>query len=287
MAADALSQMSRMARAVAEGQEPPGRLLDGLRIAISESDALAQQMGDDTFVTDEASRDLQRRTLEALQKFSAELYGMAEAVNGTVKPEALLAHLEGALAAERNLRELYQRVQQSFGQMQEALERSSQVQCIKCGHRNRAGQTSCEKCRFQLPQTGAERIETDIIGGEELRESAYLTSLNQIVETIEEPGALDRAIDFLRNLEKLHVLASRQVDGLLKRADAAQPILVHTQELRARIDNVRDMLEAVRQAAENGDVGPLLELPPWLAEEFSSMQELKQVILESTQQGGS
>ena len=145
---------------------------------------------------------------------------MMAAVHPELHGDDLLAALEKALVAESRLSEGYLAIHDTYGQMREAMESANQVTCVRCGHKNPPGRMNCGQCRLQLPQMGAERIETDIIGGsEEGGQSAYITHLEQLLQDIEQPEGKSQALDFLTKFEQIYTLAGKQLDVLLARVD--------------------------------------------------------------------
>jgi len=276
--------MINWTRAVADGHDAPDKLITGLKIALEHAEALARQLTDQTFVTDDGARTWQAATLQTLNGFRSGMQHMFNALQEPIDKEALLQGLDHAVAAEAQLRLAFMAVTASYNTLQQSLERSQQVRCVRCGHLNRAGTASCESCRCQLPNTGVERIEMDIIGGEPVRESAFLARLRTIIGQLNEPDGRKTAIDFLKNLEQLQTLAAQQLSALMQRHDQRHPAVTRTVELKSRIEGVRDMLNSVRQSLEAGDAGALQDLPSWLEREFDAMQQLKQTITEAASQ---
>ena len=274
--------MERLTRAVVAGTEPPERLIGALASAMAETQALAGQFGDETFASDEPSRQFREAALAAVEDFQECLATMLAAVYPELHGDDLLAALEKALVAESRLAEGYLAIHDTYGQMREAMESANQVTCVRCGHKNPPGRMSCGQCRMNLPQMGAERIEVDIIGGEEASQSAYITHLEQLLQDIEQPEGKSLALDFLTKFEQLYTLAGKQLDVLLARVDPEHEAVVLTSDLRRRVEGVRAMLEGVRHALEADDYEPLFALPANLSEEFSIIADFKVAITEAT-----
>lgn len=277
-----MQAMVELTHAVAEGTGAPDKLAYGLATARAEVDRLAQQLEDESFATDEVSRSWRTHALESLERFAHALALMAGALEAS-DADVLLHGLDQAIHAEAGLREVFTQAHESYGQVQEAIQAAQRVPCVRCGHRNVPGRSSCDRCRFPLPQTGVERMESDVIGGEPTaRESSFLRGLDQVIHGLEQPGGLDQAHAFVQKLEQLQVMARRQLDTLLSRYDHQNEAVAYTVEIRRRVEDVRQMLEAVRLSLEAGDVHPLLELPPWLADQFQVLQDLKAAVVEAS-----
>lgn len=275
--------MERLTRAVVEGREPAERLATALQSALAETASLAAQLGDETFSGDEPSQQFRAAALGAVEELDASLASMMEATHPELRPDDLLAALERALAAQERVAEGYLALHATYGEMREAMQAASQVTCVRCGTRNPPGRMTCSQCRMQLPQTGVERIETDIIGGDEVQAtSAYVSHLEELIAGLGEPEGVDRALEFLKRLGQIYTLALKQLDLLLSRVDPEHEAVQMTADLRHRIDDVRSALDAAHQALEAGDAEPLAILPPWLTEQFYHMSELKTAIAEAT-----
>jgi hypothetical protein len=270
-----MESLSRMTVEVSEGRREPAALGEVLSAVLVEAESFAGQVDDDTFTDDDASRGWKQGTVEAAGALCASVYRMLRALE-PLDRAALLSGLEQMLAAERAVRDVYRGAQAYNQAVREALEQAHRVPCMRCGHRNQPGRSTCEKCRMQLPQMGIERIETDIVGGETVRESVFLDRLDLLMERVDSEEGRQGVVDFLQNLERLYVVGGRQLDAMLARAPREHMAVQYTVELRKRFEGVRQMVEAVRLAVGAGQVEALHDFRPWLAEQFQTLIELKE-----------
>lgn len=284
VAGDAISAMQALTSDVLYGQESPERLSLALETARGEVDALVQQLSDDTFATDEVAKEWRHAALEAAAGFSAGLDRMLGAVYEGVNSEQLTAGLSEAVEAESRLRDLFERALESGRMVRAHMEEAQRVPCVRCGHRNMPGGASCAQCRFPLPNIGLERIESDVVGGgpQTYVRSGLVDGLRGVLGSLDQPGGMEAAREFLANLERLQALAVRQLDAMLAHQDTRHEAVQYTVEIRRRVDEVRHMVEAVRLSLEAGDTGPLAGLAPWLEEQFAEMHELKAAVMELT-----
>ncbi|MBM3461167.1 MAG: hypothetical protein FJX76_03605 [Armatimonadetes bacterium] len=280
----AQAAMGAMVRAVADGTGSPGALRSGLERVRAELDELADRMQDATYATDEAAQQLHALAYEVVVEFAVALDHMLVALEGD--REGLLQHLEAANEAELKMRTILHGVSTRQSQSQEHLRGSEQVACVRCARSNPAGRSTCEACGASLPQTGARRIESDIVGAPptltRTGESKYVSGLRQVISTLEQPGGHDAARIYLQRLEQLQLACQKQLDALVEAMNSSHESVQYTIEIRRRVSEVREMIEAVRLALEEGNAGPLHELGPWLADQFEQINALGAAVQEMT-----
>lgn len=274
----AMAALERETHAVSRGEGDSGRLVSGLEAALIETDSFARLLADDTFTGDDASLVWRQGAAEKVDTLRAALSDMiaaarAEPLDGT----RLLNGLEATLSAERDVRSVHGYINAYQHAVREAIEQSSRVPCMRCSHRNPAGRSTCEACRFPLPSLGVERIETDVVGGSpEPAPSVFLERLDALLEAVDEEVGRADLVDFLKNLERLQALGGRQLDTLLARVPRNHDVVATVIELRARMEGVRQMSEAVRLSVSEGDLAMLGEFRHWLADQFEILVHLNE-----------
>lgn len=235
----AVVELERMTREVAEGRLDPNLLVRALQIAVTETETLANRLNDNTFVTDEASRIWQRFAKESVSTFCTSLYGMLRALDEQpADRHGLYSHLNQALQAELKIRAIFNHLSEYH-------------------HKVRRAMATAEN-------TG---------------ESVFLQRLDQLMGDLDTEQGVQNAVEFLQNLERLYVLGERQLDTMLTMASRDHEATRCTLELRVRMEVIRVMVEAVRQAVQGGELQALQELAPWLAEQFDGMLELRERVV--------
>lgn len=282
-AADAaMGGLERLTRAVAEGREDAQRLADGLSMAIQETETLHHTLLESTFTTDAVSRAWRDASLARLEAFHESVHLMLDALHGeTIDVTALMNRLAHTRRAERAVREVYAHVQGQRARANQTLQTEHRIPCMRCGHRNMPGGSTCEQCRFPLPQIGVERQDVDLIGGSNpggAQESVYLRELTARIERSGEPEGVQALIDFLKNLEALYVLGLHQIDILLSQTPRDHAVIGPTLELRTRMAGVREMVEAVQSAVLAGQSESLDNFVPWLRDQFDAIIETREAI---------
>ena len=271
-----LAEFAHATREVAAGRGDQARLASGLLEALAEVEGFARQLGDDALVSDDAARTWRDTTAETVAALHGAIEGLLTAARAEpVDGEALLVNLASMIEAEARMSEIRQRAEQYQTALREAMERANRVQCVRCGHRNEPGRSACAQCRTPLPSIGVERVETDVIGGETAADgSAFIERLDELLAHADTNEGRAAIVDFLRNLERLYVVGVRQLDTQVGRLPRDHEVYSASLELRARMEGIRQMTEAVRLSAEEGDLAMIPEFRHWLAQQFDQVIDL-------------
>lgn len=272
----AMEALARATRDVSRGEGDAGQLAAGLEAALAETVAFARLLADDTFTGDEASSEWRSGAAEIVEQLRQALVDMLAAAHACpVDADTLLASLDRTLEAERRVREVHRAAEAVQIAAREALSQAQTTPCMRCGHRTPAGRSTCDACRFPLPSMGVERIETDVVGGEPpAQASVFLERLDELIADLDTTRSTYDLVEFLHGLERLYVMGGRNLDAVLSQVPREHEAVVLTAELRARIEGVRQMVEAVRLSVAEGDLGMLGDFRNWLAEQLEILLDL-------------
>ena len=263
-----MARLEHMTHAVVEGrQDARALLVRGLQMVLAETESLSHKLADTTFVTDEATRAWQRAATDAAGGFCAGLYGMLRVLESEqTNREALLQALAQTVQAEKKVRLIFAQVNAIH---QQAVADASRVECSHCGHRSAPGHDTCDNCATILSP----------MNGESGAESVFLRRLDHLLGNLDSQDGVQMALEFLQNLESLYVLGGRQLDTMLTLAARDHEATQYTLDLRVRMEVIRVMVDAVRQAVLQGELSALHEFAPWLAEQFDGMLQLKERVV--------